>query len=398
MPNRILFVDQYGYMGGAQRVLLDLIHGLRANDCQVVVALNGQGEFRDELIGQGVRVEWLPLGPYRSGRKSAADFLRFTFHTLYSARLLSNYVKRHSSTLIYANGPRAFIACALAGRKTHRQVIWHLHNVFQSGLELRLIGRFGQMADHIVACCNAAVDPLIRHNPSLKSKTHVIYNGIPSWLAPPSFPGEKVIKEKSSPPHGLVFGILGRITPAKGQKIFLDAASLILREFPDTRFLIVGSPAPGDPIDQAYWQNLLQQARDPKLVKCVRFETHQKNVSGVYALLDVVVVASTMVEGCSMTILEAMASNLPVIAPASGGPLEMLRHEETGILVKCMDHEKLAAAMKKLICNPTRRSAIALAAQEEAHQRFSQKLFLEEMMKLLQICHRSEERRVGKEC
>ncbi len=386
MKSRILFVDQYGYMGGAQRVLLDLILGLPASEYQMVVALNGSGEFREQLVCRGIPVEPLPLGQYRSGRKTTADYFRFIFHTVHSARLLSFYVQKHNSTLIYANGPRAFVACAMAGRKTRRRVIWHLHNVFQRGLELRLLGHFGQRVDRIVSCSEAAATPLIRHNPCLKSRTQVIYNGIPSWLKGPLLPIENTKKEGSWPADALVFGILGRITPAKGQKIFLEAASSVVRDFPDTRFLIIGSPAPDDHIDQAYRRNLLQQARDSNLEKCVRFEEQQKSLSEVYALLDVVVVASTVVEAFSMTILEAMASEKSVIAPASGGPLEMLKHDISGILVEKMNPENLAAAMKFLICNPAKRSAIALAARVEAQMRFTQEMFLDKIEKTLRIC------------
>lgn len=386
MTSRILFVDQYAYMGGAQRVLLDLILGLRANDYEVVSALNGRGEFRDLLTDTGIAVEALPLGHYRSGRKRVSDYLRFPYHTMNSARILAKQVRKHHSTLIYANGPRAFIACALAGRKTHRPVIWHLHNVIHDRLELHMLGRFGQMVGHIIACSEAAAAPLIQQYPRLRSKTHVIYNGIPSWVRMPQSPEEKVIRPESPPRKGLVFGISGRITPAKGQTIFLEAASLIFQEFPDTRFLIVGSPAPDDPVDQSYLRALHQQAESSNLGDRVRFAEHQRDPAEIYAWLDVLVVASTVAEAFPLTILEAMALNIPVIAPALGGIREMIRNEYSGLLVKGMTPESLAAAMRTLICNPRLRAAFAHTAHEEATRRFSQKKFLGETLKLFEIC------------
>jgi phosphatidylinositol alpha 1,6-mannosyltransferase len=87
-----------------------------------------------------------------------------------------------------------------------------------------------------------------------------------------------------------------------------------------------------------------------------------------------------------MTLLEAIASGKPVIAPASGGPLEILSHGISGILIDKMRPESLAAAMKSLICNPGKREAIAQTAREMARVRFAREKFLREMIKTLQIC------------
>jgi glycosyltransferase involved in cell wall biosynthesis len=387
MTQRILFVDQFGYFGGAQRVLLDLIQELSKDGDEAWVALNGEGEFRDALVNAGIPVRSLPLGDYSSGGKSVLETIRFFISTLHCIWLIFRYVRNQKSDLIYANGPRTFIGAVLAGRLTRRPVLWHLHNILPTGAILRLLCCFGKWTQGIIACSKAAAIPWIQCNPRLKLKIQVIYNDVPSWLKASPILTAKLEKRMPLPIQFLVFGILGRITPVKGQKIFLKAALLILKEFPDTQFMIIGSPAPRNKVDHEYWEELIHAVHESQLTNHIHFIEHTKNLMEVYTLLDVVVVASLVAEAFPLTILEAMTLQKSIIAPSSGGIPEMLKNDFSGILIEKITPETLAAAMKTLICNPTQRSAIALAAQEEALLRFSQKRFLDEINKVLKICH-----------
>src|SRR5262249_11677488 len=135
MSSTLIFLDQFGYLGGAQRVLLETLGSLDRSEYQPIVALGTNGEFRQRLLDGGISVLDLPLGEYHSGKKTFLDKVRFSFRSLYCAFVLARWVVRHRAKLLFANGPRTFACVTLTGVLPRRPVIWHLHNVFTAGVE-----------------------------------------------------------------------------------------------------------------------------------------------------------------------------------------------------------------------------------------------------------------------
>src|SRR5690242_11735269 len=125
MSYKLLFLDQFGYLGGGQRVLLETLNSLDRARYQRIVALGTDGDFRARLLADGIPVRDLPLGSYHSTKKTPLDRVRFFFRSLYCALVLSWWVVRHRPNLLFANGPRTFICVTLAGCLTRRPVIWH---------------------------------------------------------------------------------------------------------------------------------------------------------------------------------------------------------------------------------------------------------------------------------
>ena len=83
----------------------------------------------------------------------------------------------------------------------------------------------------------------------------------------------------------------------------------------------------------------------------------------VYALSDIMVNASS-IEGLPMTILEGMASNVPVIATPAGGTPDVIKDNETGLLFDPQDVDALRTKIESLIDDPGRRRQLAAAAYE----------------------------------
>src|SRR5690242_6589921 len=105
MRKKILFLDQFGSLGGGQRVLMDTLAVLDASQFEVTVALTGDGSFRQLLLASGISVIDLPLGNYHSGRKTLWDFVQFGPRTLLCSLSLTALVVRNRFDLIFANGP-----------------------------------------------------------------------------------------------------------------------------------------------------------------------------------------------------------------------------------------------------------------------------------------------------
>ena len=98
-----------------------------------------------------------------------------------------------------------------------------------------------------------------------------------------------------------------------------------------------------------------------------------ESLPGVYAMADVLVVPS-LVESFGNVVVEAMATGLPIIATLSGGPQEIVRHGETGILVPPNNTTALTSAMCEILLDPEAARDAGHAARHDAVARFDRKL------------------------
>ena len=232
----LLFVDQFAHFGGAQKVLWQTLKSLDSPDVTVRVALNGAGKFKDALVAEGIPVLDLPLGNYSSRRKTIADILRFCIRTAICAWKLVGYGHENTVDLLYANGPRTFIATAMAGRWLRKPVIWHLQNVLTSKSEIWTLQIFSRWVSRILVCSKAVAAPLLAQRANLEARIRLVYNPLPDWDAVPSGDGLR------SQPARPLFRNFGRITPFKGQKCFLMAARTVLVQCP--QHLLLGHRQP----------------------------------------------------------------------------------------------------------------------------------------------------------
>src|SRR5437879_10732817 len=129
------------------------------------------------------------------------------------------------------------------------------------------------------------------------------------------------------------FGILGRVTPFKGQICFIEAAKLVLQQFDRAYFFVIGSPAAGDSSDETYYNDLQFKVKKAGLDSKVFFIPHTREIERYYALLNVVVLASQGPEALPRTLIEAMYLGKLVIAPDQESIREIVENGSTGFLV-----------------------------------------------------------------
>jgi glycosyltransferase involved in cell wall biosynthesis len=385
MPYKLLFLDQFGTLGGGQRVLSETLTSLDRAQYQTTVALGTDGDFRQRLLDDGISVMDLPLGNYHSGKKTPLDRVRFFIRSLCCALVLTRWVFRHRPNLLFANGPRTFVCATLAGRLTRRPVIWHLHNVLPAGVELSLLALFSRWVHTIVVCSQAAADPLLDRRPCLQSKIRLIYNPVPRLKQPTPGDVDRLRESYGVHPKQICIGILGRVTPFKGQWYFLQAARLVLRQEPEARFFVIGSPA-ADKSDQEYYLKLRLIVEQSGMMNSVFFVEHQRDVENFLAMMDVVVVASQGPEALPQTVIEAMSMGKVVIAPASGGIVEIVEDSKTGLFARVDQPEKLAAAMLKVVREPDILKSLGSRAQVIVAAHHSRERFGEAIQSTLRGC------------
>lgn len=155
---------------------------------------------------------------------------------------------------------------------------------------------------------------------------------------------------------------VARFHPIKDHATLLRAARLVLDRRPDFRLTLAG--------DGPERQRLEALSADLGLGEAIRFAGHQKDVRQLLAASDVFVMASSS-EGVSLSILEAMAASLPVVATAVGGNHEVVADGETGILVPAGSPEALADALLAVLDDPDRARRLGAAGRLRVEERFS---------------------------
>jgi glycosyltransferase involved in cell wall biosynthesis len=158
-----------------------------------------------------------------------------------------------------------------------------------------------------------------------------------------------------------LIGLVGRLVSVKNPQMFLDAAALLRQTHPNSHFVLVG--------DGELRSEMENYAREEELNAAVTFTGWRDDLPRIYADLNVVVISS-LNEGSPISILEAVAAGVPVVATRVGGVPDLLADGVTGMLVESGDTVALAEAIGRLLDQPAEAQAMAEAARRALSGRF----------------------------
>lgn len=166
----------------------------------------------------------------------------------------------------------------------------------------------------------------------------------------------------SLPAGTLVVGNVAAFVPHKGQKDLIAAAGVVVQQMPDVRFVILGE-GPLRPVLEA-------QVAALGLEHHVLLPGFRTDVLGMQKTFDVFVMSS-ITEGMGTAMLDAMACGSPIVGTRAGGIPEAILHENTGLLVPPHDPREMAAAIIRLLNDPSLRSTLGARARERMASTFS---------------------------
>jgi len=365
----ILFLDQFSDLGGAQLCLLDLVPAVQAKGWNVSCAAPGRGRLVESLHARGVTVHSLPLTHLASGHKSVRDSLRFAGEAPKLVREIARLAEETRSDLLYVNGPRLLPAAAWVARRTGRPLLFHCHNHIAQRSAAIVAGRALQLARaRVIACCRYVARPLWPYVDA--GRLRVIYNGV-----------EAPLGMRAANPDGPRIGVIGRISPEKGQAELLEAARIVAQKHPAANFLICGAPLFSDPAAERYSARL----RELSAGLPVEFTGWQESVDAILARLDVLVVPSLREPGAPRVVIEAFAARVPVVAFVSGGIPEMVVHDKTGFLIEPPTADALAAKLAALLDEPEALHATAGRAYEAWKEEFTLERYQREVLEVIDL-------------
>jgi glycosyltransferase involved in cell wall biosynthesis len=210
----------------------------------------------------------------------------------------------------------------------------------------------------------------------------------------PEEPGD-IRKQLGIPENAPCIGFVGKIMHSKGVYDLVEAAPSIVKEAPDTHFLIVGGAPAGKQVPSSFRASMRNFLRPPfpygqleRIQRRVRelniedrfhFTGSRSDVSSLLTGMDIVALP-TWTEGLGLTVIEAMWMGKPVVSTTIDAIPEVIDHEVTGLLVPVRDVHRLAQACLHLIQNPSLAREMGQRAQKSVQSKFESKTYSTRIM------------------
>ena len=176
--------------------------------------------------------------------------------------------------------------------------------------------------------------------------------------------------------------MVARVHYWKGQDYFLKIANRICKKGYNVHFVMIGDAYPG----YEYLEKGIQDyILDNELSHLVTNLGYRDDIPDLLTDFDIFILPSVLPDPLPNTVLEAMASRVPVVATAHGGALEMVEDGKTGFLIPWDDEESAASIMTPLLKNDNLRSQFGLAARKRVEKEFSIQSFGQNLINTIEI-------------
>jgi glycosyltransferase involved in cell wall biosynthesis len=341
------------------------------NACRFVFfCLDELGTLGEELRGEGFTVEVL-------GRQSGVD--------AQCALRLARALRRQRIDLIHAHQYTPFFYSLLARLLfDHPPVLFTEHGRhhpdFRRPKRVLANRLLLQRRDRVVGVGQAVRRALINHEGLPARRVGVIYNGIDTaGFANGTHDRYAIRREIGVGADDFVVLLVARLDYLKDHATAVRTLRHVIQRRPETRLVLVG-----DGPERSAIQRLVEQYR---LAHAVRFLGLRKDVDRLLKATDLFVLTSIS-EGIPLTVLEAMAAGLPVLATRVGGLPEVIDEGETGCLAPSGDDASLAHYLLALADDPALRQRMGRRGQERARALFSEGLMHARYLDLYRSMHR----------
>lgn len=357
--------------GGAETVFINLLRELEKSEFRSLVVLRGEGWVAD-------KVRKLGLEPRIVDSKGSFN--------LGYLLILRRLVKSEGIEMIHSHLLGSNVYGALLAMICRLPMIATFHGAVDVASGERLLRTkfaiIGLGASAIVCVSKRLQQELSERSPLPSRKLHLIYNGV----APEQFslPASGNLKSELGLPDQVRLVVsIGNIRPAKGYEYLIEAACELSQSDPGTHFVVVGHQK------KALFDQLQAQIAESPVKPNIHFLGFREDVWDILKQADIFLLPSVS-EGFSISTVEAMMAGVPVIASRSGGPEEIITHEEDGLLIPAKDSEAIVGAIS-VLRDRSLRQRLVNKAHETANERFSLFSMLEGYRKLYrELAYNSE--------
>jgi glycosyltransferase involved in cell wall biosynthesis len=291
-----------------------------------------------------------------------------------SARPLAKFLCARRPALVVTKGLPTHFFGGIAARLAAIPCVWHVQD--------RVSGRAGPLFPWTLALTGRVLareiivdaDSIARQlKPIVPSeRITVILNGVDTREFSPDVDGSRVRAEWNAQADDLLIGVIGRLTPWKGQHVLIQAFARVADEFPSARIVLVGTPLfDSDAYARALQTDVVRLALGDRVV----FAGFRWDLAQVLSALDIVAHTALEKDSSPLAVVSAMASGKPIICTRVDGTAQLFNEGVDGLLVSPGDADELAKQLRCLLADARLRHRLGLAARGKAERELSVEQF-----------------------
>ena len=353
----ILLLTTHLNTGGITSYLYNLTKGLRDRGVEVHVASSG-GNREADFEALGARIFTLNI-------RTKSDI---SWRIYAALPRLRRYVMQHAIDIVHTQTRITQVMGQLLKRTIPIAHVSTCHGFFKTRLSRKIFPCWGDK----VFAISPAVTGHLRDDFHVPAQNIVsVKSGIDLQMFAPV---DEIVKNERRVARGLqagpLAGIIARLSDVKGQDVLIEAMAQVVKSVPEAKLLIVG---------EGKMEGLLKQmVAQLYLEKHVIFLPTVNKPAEILSLLDVFVMPSRQ-EGLGLSVIEAQAAGLPVVASRVGGIPGLIEHGKTGFLVDPENPTVLAKTIVQAFQDKESVKIIGLAARDFVREAYSLEGMINEM-------------------
>ncbi len=358
---KILHIQVLPIMSGVQKAMMDILERLDRNRYHITILCNAEGELT--AAAARLNIDCLILPELKREINPLFDLFAFI--------KLIRLIKQNRFLLVHTHSSKSGFIGRLAARAAGAKCVVHTvqgfaFHEYSSRLATFIIGLMeriaGRVTDRIIFVNQFDRTVALKMKLAPAEKMVTIPNGIdlaqfnPDGTEP--IPADLVGIEKS---NGIV-GMVARLWEQKAPQDFIRSIPVVVKAIPNAKFLVIG--------DGHLKERLVKLSQELNIRDHVLFLGWRQDVKALLKILDVFVLTSLW-EGLSVSILEAMASGKPVVATHIKGNNELVIDGETGFLVPAKNPQQVGERVLTLLMNRTLAQKMGLKGYQRVRENFS---------------------------
>lgn len=371
---KFLYIITQSELGGAQKYVLDLAGSLK-DEFNIVVACGEQGlqgEIAQELSAKKIEVYQI-----KNLKREISPFkdISALFEIL-------KIIKKTKADIIHLNSSKVSILGSLASGLaklifSKHKTVYTAHGwVFNEPLSeakkkfYKSAEKFSAFFKDIIICVSDFDrTTALKEKIAAEEKLITIHNGIKKIDFLSREESRNILKIK---PKEFAIGSIGNLYQNKGYEYLIEAIKIVLKNKKNLKTIIIGDGPEKKSLEKLVKKEGLQD----KLILTGRIDA--KNLLKAFDLY----VCSSVKEGLSYTIIEAMTAGLPIVATKTGGNPELIEDGKNGLLAEIKNPTDLAEKIIFLINNPQAAKKFGLSAKNKAENNFCFEKMAEETKKV----------------